>query len=29
MRELLRVAFKGRLIDSLDHPVLKKLRGEA
>jgi hypothetical protein len=29
MKELLRVGFKGRLIDSLDHPVLKKLRGEA
>ncbi len=26
--DLLRVAFKGRLIDSLDHPVLKRLRGE-
>lgn len=28
-RDLLAVAFKGRLIDSLDHPVLRKLRGEA
>jgi hypothetical protein len=27
-RELLRVAFKDRLIDSLDHPVLRRLRGE-
>jgi hypothetical protein len=27
--ELLRVAFKGRVIDSLDHPVLRRLRGEA
>jgi hypothetical protein len=27
-RELLRIAFKDRLIDSLAHPVLKKLRGE-
>jgi hypothetical protein len=27
-RELLRIAFKGRLIDSLDHPVLRRLRGE-
>jgi hypothetical protein len=27
-RELLRVAFKNRYIDSLDHPVLRKLRGE-
>jgi hypothetical protein len=27
-RELLRIAFKDRLIDSLDHPVLRRLRGE-
>jgi hypothetical protein len=27
--ELLRVAFKGRVIDTLDHPTLKRLRGEA
>jgi hypothetical protein len=27
-REILRLAFKGRLIDSMDHPVLKALRGE-
>jgi hypothetical protein len=27
-RDLLRVAFKDRFIQSLDHPVLKKLRGE-
>jgi hypothetical protein len=26
--ELLRVAFKDRFIDTLDHPVLRKLRGE-
>lgn len=26
--ELLRIAFRDRLIDSLDHPVLRKLRGE-
>ena len=26
--ELLKVGFKGRYIDSPDHPVLKKLRGE-
>jgi hypothetical protein len=26
--ELLRIAFKGRYIDSLDHPVLRRLRGE-
>ena len=29
LAELLRIAFgKGRLIDSFDHPVLKRLRGE-
>ncbi len=27
-KELLRVAFKDRFIDSIDHPVLRKLRGE-
>lgn len=27
--ELLRVAFKGRVIESFDHPTLKRLRGEA
>ena len=28
--EILRIAFKDRLhIDSIDHPMLKKLRGEA
>ena len=27
-RELLKIAFKSRYIDSLDHPVLKRLRGE-
>jgi len=27
-RELLSIAFKGKLIDSLDHPVLRRLRGE-
>jgi hypothetical protein len=26
--ELLRIAFKDRLIDSMDHPVLRRLRGE-
>jgi hypothetical protein len=26
--EILRVAFKGHVVDSLDHPALKKLRGE-
>lgn len=28
LSELLRIAFKGRFVDSLDHPVLRKLRGE-
>jgi hypothetical protein len=29
LRELLRLAFgKGKLINSLDHPILKRLRGE-
>ena len=28
-KELLRVAFKDRFIDALDHPVLRRLRGEA
>jgi hypothetical protein len=28
-QELLRIAFKERLIVNLDHPVLKRLRGEA
>ena len=27
--EILRIAFKDRMIDDLDHPVLQKLRGEA
>jgi hypothetical protein len=27
-KELLRVAFKDKFIDGLDHPVLRKLRGE-
>ncbi len=27
-RELLATAFKDKLIDTLDHPVLRKLRGE-
>lgn len=29
MRDILAIAFKGKVIDSLDHPVLKRLRGEA
>jgi hypothetical protein len=28
LKDLLRIAFKDRLIDSLDHPVLRRLRGE-
>jgi hypothetical protein len=28
-RDLLAIAFRRRLIDSLDHPVLRRLRGEA
>ncbi len=28
LRDLLSIAFKGRYVDSLDHPVLKRLRGE-
>jgi hypothetical protein len=27
--ELLRIAFRDRFISSLDHPVLRRLRGEA
>jgi hypothetical protein len=27
-RELLRIAFKDKYIDALDHSVLKRLRGE-
>jgi hypothetical protein len=27
-QDLLRVGFRGRIIDSVDHPVLKRLRGE-
>lgn len=27
--EILRIAFKGRVVEALDHPVLKRLRGEA
>ncbi len=27
--ELLRIAFRDRFIDSIDHPVLKRLRGES
>jgi hypothetical protein len=28
-RELLRIAFRGKVIETADHPVLRKLRGEA
>jgi hypothetical protein len=28
-QQLLRIAFKDRLIDGLDHPILKRLRGES
>ena len=27
--QLLRIAFKNRVVDSLDHPTLQRLRGEA
>jgi hypothetical protein len=27
-QEILKIAFKGRLIEELDHPVLRRLRGE-
>jgi hypothetical protein len=26
--DLLRIAFKGKFIDSISHPVLRRLRGE-
>jgi hypothetical protein len=29
LNEILRIAFKGRVIESLDHPTLRRLRGEA
>jgi len=28
LNEILRLAFKDHLIDTADHPVLKRLRGE-
>jgi len=28
LAELIKLAFKGRIIDSIDHPVLRELRGE-
>lgn len=27
--EILRVAFRGKVIETRDHPILKKLRGES
>ena len=27
--DLIKIAFRDRLIDRIDHPVLKRLRGEA
>jgi len=29
LRELLKIGFRESLIDDLDHPVLKRLRGES
>ena len=29
LKELLKIAFRDRLIESVDHPVLKRLRGES
>lgn len=26
--DILNIAFRGRFIDSIDHPVLRKIRGE-
>ncbi len=28
MEEILQIAFRGRYIDSLDHPAIRRLRGE-
>ena len=28
-QEILRIAFRDRIIDRIDHPVVKRLRGEA
>ena len=28
LQQLLEIAFRGRIIDSMDHPVLRRLRGE-
>jgi len=29
LKELLKIGFRDRLIDTVDHPVLKRLRGES
>jgi len=29
LAEIIKLAFRGRMIDSLDHPVLRELRGES
>ena len=29
LKELLKIGFKDRLVDSLDHAVIKRLRGES
>jgi hypothetical protein len=29
LKELLKIGFRDRLVDSLDHPVIKRLRGES
>ena len=29
LKDLLKIGFKDRLVDSLDHPVIKRLRGES
>lgn len=29
LRDLLKIGFKDKLVDSLDHPVIKRLRGES
>ena len=28
-QDILKIAFKGRLIDRLDHPAIRRLRGES
>jgi hypothetical protein len=29
LKDLLKIGFRDRLIDTVDHPVLKRLRGES